>query len=167
MTPAPRSARFRAASPRVYGVAVIVWTVLALTACTGSGTPVGLGGDGAASFSGPSPCPDGASCAGGFTAGGIRYGLSCRAVRPDAVEDRVLARGVYDGTATEVRPLTGVDIHVLLAIRLDSRDCGEHDPVLGPWTMLLPAGAADTAVHDAICRVVFEQSYAANNCAQP
>ena len=160
---------------RVRGVAVVAGTVLALAACGGKGSaaglggdgpPAGLGGDGASTFSGPPPCPDGASCAGGFEAGGIRYAVSCGAVRPDAVEDRVLATGVYDGNATEVRPLIGIDVHVLLAIRLDSHDCVETT-VISPWTMLLVDGASDSAVQDATCRVIFEQSYATRTCAQP
>jgi hypothetical protein len=82
------------------------------------------------------------------------------------VSGRVFAVGRYRGAKTEVRYLKGVGPEVLLALKLPSGDCSEGDRTLSDWSMLLPAGAKDSAVERAVCRITVKQHFDRNHCDQ-
>ena len=125
---------------------------------------------GAKTFNGPGECRDtvgaSAACAAGFTMDGLFYGISCGAVRADAVSDTVVAIGTYSGIATEVRQIRDVDPTLLLAIRRDGGVCGDGDRVLSPWSMLFPGDSTKRPeIRDAVCAATVEQHRERNQCA--
>lgn len=109
-------------------------------------------------------CDDGGSCAAGFLIADTFYALSCGAVRPDAVTEDTLARGVLSGEEVEVRRVDGASTDVLVAVSVEGGLCGDDDVALSPWSMAFPAGASQSELEATICLVVVDEHRARNDC---
>lgn len=98
-----------------------------------------------------SSCAEGSSCAAGFRLEGELFVLSCGAVRPDAVTDRVAGRGEIHGASIEARRLAGVEEDVALAVDRPGGGCAEGQEPTTDWSFAFAEAAEQAATDAAIC----------------
>ena len=110
-------------------------------------------------------CPPGAGCGTTILIEGVRHGLTCGPVRPEALSERVIALGMVRGVATEVRELRDVEPGVMVAIRVDAKSCEDGSRVVSPWSMVWPVTAdlGSPEAHQAMCSVAMEE-YRQQHC---
>lgn len=106
---------------------------------------------------GATECGVAASCAAGFTMNGVRYSLSCAAIRTDAVSDEVLGTGRTPyGREFEVRRVKDVDPALFVAANQPAGACAEGEHFRTDWQVALSPRPKDTdprPLLDAICLV--------------
>jgi hypothetical protein len=114
------------------------------------------------------PCHPDAECAAEFVLDGVVWGLSCEAVRDDAVLPESIGSGRAFGLVVAVHPVVGFEQDDVVAINVPGGHCSDDDPgeIHTPWSLAWADQGSSVTLGQAACEIgaLSPARAAANEC---